>query len=503
MVMLRVHGDWSGEVYGIPDGMNWSRIGDMVYLYSDELGGTFSQNGFNEESNNGFSNQTTISNENNAVIKNNVDVFAMTGGNTGRNNSAISTGNAYATANIMNISNTNIIGRNVLFALLNVFGNWNGNITFGRPDLWIGGRAYSSSPNPQVGNEIVYSFTVENNGDLESTNTSISGYLHEGLTIGASSHEYTIDKNRILKFNIGSIFPGEHKTLILTTVLNGNALPSGKTTIIPMEFTVKGTEKDENSIDNIEYVSFAVGRNPERGGFGGPQPTPSPKLTVQKSSLAESVVAGKASDYKIIITNEGGGEAYSSILIDTLKDKNGIIINQETWDLGTILPGEEIIVDYSVLFATSTKEGFYTNFAEIRALGGFPDFSSGYIAKANSASAKIFVEGTVSPPLLLEQNTSTSEEAIEDIEEGDELVASENSQQENTPFLGIKNIKLPISPFENFDSIKIDAGKTQTALALNAQSTKKTLPKSTFYTVALFAGLMGALRGRGGKWMLL
>jgi len=502
MVMLRVHGDWSGEVYGIPEGMNWSRIGDMVYLYSDGLGEPFSSQENNHSG--GFSNQTTVSNTNNAVINNNVDVFAMTGGNQGGNGGIVSTGNAYAAANVMNVANTNIIGRNVLFALFNIFGNWNGNITFGRPDLWIGGRAYSPGPNPQPGNEIVYNFTITNNGDLESTKTFVTGYLHEGLTIGKLNYDYTIDQNRLMRINVGSIPPREHRTITLEAVLNGNALPFGKTTIIPMEFTARGTEKDENMFDNVEYLSFEVNRVGNVGGYGGPQPTPSPKLNIEKFALATSTIAGKTLDYRIIVTNVGGGPSYDSVLIDTLKSKDGKLVNQEMWDLETIASGEEVTIDYSVLFSTSTKKGFYTNFAEIKALGGFPSFTSGYVAKANTGSAVVYIEESPMVNFITEEEpvivaTSTVSEA--GVGESLFNLREKGIAKKNT-FLGIKNIKLPVIPFVNDNSGKVDDISGQGALAL-ASGGGKTIPKSTFYTVALFASLLGALGRRGGKWMLL
>src|SRR5690606_13875134 len=115
-----------------------------IYIFDNQGGG-------------GTGGNTNISATNTASITNNVDVVALTGENaiSGSETALICTGTAYAGANIMNVANATVVGRNWMLAIINILGDFNGNIAFGRPDLWIGGQA--NVPNAiKNGNEIEY-----------------------------------------------------------------------------------------------------------------------------------------------------------------------------------------------------------------------------------------------------------------------------------------------------------------------------------------------------------
>jgi len=78
-----------------------------------------------------IANSTDITNNNQATINNNIDISANIGlneasYNTGNGN--ITTGNANVLANILNLSNINIVASKVVLMVVNVFGNWIGNI---------------------------------------------------------------------------------------------------------------------------------------------------------------------------------------------------------------------------------------------------------------------------------------------------------------------------------------------------------------------------------------
>ena len=83
------------------------------------------------------------------MIENEVLAVSDTGENTIEGNSAsINTGNANAVTNLINILNSNVSDTNWLLGMINIFGNWQGDLAFGRPDLWVGASVRTDRPRP-------------------------------------------------------------------------------------------------------------------------------------------------------------------------------------------------------------------------------------------------------------------------------------------------------------------------------------------------------------------
>ncbi|MDP6585462.1 MAG: hypothetical protein QF535_12465, partial [Anaerolineales bacterium] len=163
-ILFKVHGDWNGNIFGAPPGMTWKETtGGVELTYNPNQLGTSKTTG-----------NVNIENNSTTTIDNNIEVFALTGENkVGGNTAAVSTGDAYAAANVNNFANTNVIGKNWLLAIVNIFGDWNGDISFGRPDLWIGGKAeiYDRAPGPY--SHVTFNYTVHNFGDTPATDVKI------------------------------------------------------------------------------------------------------------------------------------------------------------------------------------------------------------------------------------------------------------------------------------------------------------------------------------------
>jgi len=71
-------------------------------------------------------------------------------------------------------------------------------------------------------------------------------------------------------------------------------------------------------------------------------------------------------DYKVVVTNaKDAGSAYRAFLTDTLYDPKGASMYDRSWDLETIVPGDQITLTYTVEYATSTMPGTYHNVARV------------------------------------------------------------------------------------------------------------------------------------------
>lgn len=413
LLMFRIHGNWSGNIFGLPDGF-WVEAGDDgLAIHGGGVGSATST----EDS--GIT-PDLIDNTNFAEIANNIQVVALTGDNAanGNGDASINTGNAYAASNVVNVVNTNVIGRNWVLALFNLLGDWNGNISFGRPDLWIGGHAELQGDPLWPNSHATYHYTITNHGDAPATNVTVSDLFDHrylrflGSDTGGQEHDGQVG------WNIGTLNPGETKEVTYEITVGDN-IPRGKS-IFTNEATVTSDETDDNTTDNLENLSITTFIEPLPGTHGtAVTMTPSPVLAITKTNDASSTMTASSTvTYEITVKNTGPGPAYDTDLIDTLKDENGNVIDHGEWYIGVINPGEEIKVTYDIFYSADTTTGTYTNSAQIVGLGGYHEFIYGYVVKSNIATSDVQIEGIEIPDE--QTNGAVAQEEVEEIVEAPE-----------------------------------------------------------------------------------
>jgi len=120
-----------------------------------------------------------LTNNNNAVVENNVDVVGNSGGNSITNagqDTDITTGNVNALVNVINIVNANLINSRWTIATFNIFGNWEGDLVLPSELYFDGYTTFGSSAgvNVQQTNKIVLDITNENVADINNNVGSVS-----------------------------------------------------------------------------------------------------------------------------------------------------------------------------------------------------------------------------------------------------------------------------------------------------------------------------------------
>jgi hypothetical protein len=347
-LMFRVYGNWSGKAFNVPKNIMW---------HNTPVGITFIGNSDTASSTSNNNNSITASSENTATINNTVAVSANSGNNqTSGNSATISTGNAYANANVVNLVNTNVVGRNWINAIINVFGDWTGNISFGQPNLWVGTRADVGNANG--GSLVTYHYTIKNNGNAPA---------HDVHLAHAFNLPYISFPNNENNWTIGTVAPGEIKEVSYTArIADENNLPYGNTPVINT-ITLSATETDADLKDNTDSLTTVVSRAVPYV-YGNYEPVlhgVAAHFTITKTNNATSALAASSTvDYTISIKNVGGAASHA-ILDDNIKSQTGDIIHSEEWDLGPVKSQEEITVTYTALFNASTTPGMYTNTAQV------------------------------------------------------------------------------------------------------------------------------------------
>lgn len=404
-ILVRVTGRWNGNVFSTPPGLRWEETPMGILITSDNApsDGNSGAEPEAESAEGGVEEITaeegglpfghgprpcesseTISNTNNARVNNNVNVFALTGENRIGNGggSYIGTGDAYAASNVFNVVNTNIVGSNWILALVNIFGDWDGNLAFGRPDLWVGSRA-AASTNPLVaGGSVTYTIDVTNHGDATATNVRVrsgsdphervkANQTADNLFVTAFNNLFGQDEdNKNVIWEIPSLAPGESKTLTYTSQVTDT--PPGGLSSFETITTVSSLETDASDADNTDKLTLMLqGATDGAGsvyvtGFGGGYGRP--KLEMTKTSNASGVVRSSSTvSYKIVVKNTFGDIAREAGVVDRVYDPSGNMIEENIWDLGTIYSGEEIVIDYDINFGADAPFGTYVNTAKLYA----------------------------------------------------------------------------------------------------------------------------------------
>lgn len=445
-LLIRVHGAWDGDVYGLPEGLTWMWTSDGVLIYNEgaeiELSEILPYDIDSYEA--------QITDHNDVIIDNNINIDAITGRNEMEGIAGnVRTGNAFASANVMNIANTNIVGTNFSVAVINIFGDFDGDVSFSASDLSVTGSVVAQNNPATPGTALTYTYVVENVSDKTATGITLRQTLQNAYTSGTNNQQIV---------TVGTLAPGQTKTVTLTASVR-NDLTYGNHTVVATA-TVDSNEADGDISNNTSLLQVAVaypdpGNGTDTGtttgngtptttddgtptttddgtptttdngtgdpgtgdddtdqgtenpgdttvqskptGGGGPSsksntttkkiereemlvdPTKPPHLLIEKTADVpekKAVTAGQEVDYTITVTNYGGN-AYDAEVFDILTNPIGSVVTEQSWELGTILPGEVITLTYTTAYAQNTPTGEYKNTARVEAYKNEDDKEKG------------------------------------------------------------------------------------------------------------------------------
>lgn len=370
-IAINTFGNWIGNIFSLPDGLSINKDSQGVNInnsYSEDYGNPINTN-----------NSSQINSNNFGSIGNNVTITALTGSNSIDSNSGnaeISSGNANILTNISNFVNTNITSDVLFFGIVNVFGLWEGDLAFGRPDLSIEETAVTS-PNPaKASGSITYTLTYTNNGDADATEVAIVDDFDEGyLTITDTGGGSFIDNPGEMHWDIGSIPVGDSSSVSYTVTINPE-IPFG-TTALTNTATINSFEDDWNDEDNTTALSIEVTRTSpvkivkkkvKSQTVLGSSQSGLPNFQITKTNNADGFIwVGGNVDYTIVLTNEGNGSAYNVVVQDVLTNEVSHVFNTISWELGEVFPREKITIEYTIATNHEIPPGVYTN--TVRATG--------------------------------------------------------------------------------------------------------------------------------------
>lgn len=402
-IFFRVQGEFSGGLYNAPAGVTLTRHGADLYALS-----------YNPEYSNRSGTETTTSkqvhNNNATKILNNIRVSANTGGNTANGDqSSIQTGNAYAGANLINAANINVLGQNWMTAIVNVFGDWSGGISFGQPDLWVGGRAdISKGARLLPGTDIQLTYDIINRGDVPAHDVALQIAADDGLTLRSGGDRASSSDTMLIP--VGDVPAGETVQATADIRVADNLNARHYKTAITAEAQLY--ESDHDLSDNTETIKLTLnrpGEASEHDGVHGLLPSRSAvgtdtedydgskKVLGASDSDQESRVLSITHDakkgtttatstavtYTMKVTNNSEKKLFSGAVVDEMTNDNGELLNKEVYLLEEIFPEEEIKISYTTKLKRGTT-AFVNNSASVRA-----ESKSGETLTSNTATSSV------------------------------------------------------------------------------------------------------------------
>lgn len=364
LLIINNFGNWSGNLVGWWGNLfsvggttfAWIRLPDAQGNLANGVAGENLNTGENSENAALASgtNSLLVDNNNTADIQNQINVTADTGNNQIEGeDGTITTGNAQASSNVLNMVNTNIIGNQWFFGVINIFGNFLGDIIFPRPDLAIGKSANKSSVTQ--GEEIIYTIAYQNIGRLWANETMITDYLPAGESFVACSDGGVYDGGRVI-WNLGKILAGQGGSLTVSVRVNTD---SG--TVLTNTVGIATSTNEPKQDNNFALATSSVSQggssgSSSSGGSGGSS----------SSSSSDGSSSSSTSDGTSALTADsssgvGGGTGYG-FYPETLGAEEVLAATEEESLPGISsanLPKPESILFYVLLLLSSSTYIFF------------------------------------------------------------------------------------------------------------------------------------------------
>jgi hypothetical protein len=348
-----------------------------------------------------------LGSSNTASVSNNVDVQSSSGTNLieGASDANLDTGNSYALANVSNFINLNLINSNFLFSIINILSPQSKNIILPRPELFQSTSDFiqnaldiylNSNDSSLIDDEVN---TLSNSGGnniqaLENSSLTTGNARAINFILTLTNLKAFYDSLFFLKINnledwTGSVINGSSEifgtndaslyqtgsTLSPSTTSNPIYLETTNTAYVTNDINVQSNSGD-NDILNAESANLSTGNSVSLanlfnlvnatffqsrwfmsfinilGDWSGNLIFAYPDVAVSVSSNLSQAQPGDTVIYKINYKNNGYDEAKNTQL-DISIPQNATASVSDTKSLGTLQPGEEGSLEYSVVINDS------------------------------------------------------------------------------------------------------------------------------------------------------
>lgn len=370
-------GSLLGNIWGwsSPDSVEEFTSGPMTF----EVQNTGSpEEGFpNPEENNHQEPVTSvIANDNQAVVNNDVNVSANTGDNQITDNpgdAEIGTGKATALTNLLNFVNLNVWGSNWFFGLINILGDWSGNIVFAYPDMTL--SLSNQAQEVEAGSATEYLINYQNKGNDLAGEVVVDLELPRGVHYLSDNSGFPVEVNgQHCRWYLGQVEVGQEGFFAVTIGIDTDLSATEELSFWSKLFAVHaaehvdefrivlsasiGTDDPESDLSNNQsfaitdvYKTFetepeAAEEVSEEGG-GVDQRQPVLEVTAW-NNVNGFVYPGDTVRFEITIKNNSDAPSYDTLITHALYNGLPDDFGVAGFNLGTLNPGERAVLRFGM-----------------------------------------------------------------------------------------------------------------------------------------------------------
>ncbi|EKD94572.1 MAG: hypothetical protein ACD_26C00034G0107 [uncultured bacterium] len=312
----------------------------------------------------------------------NADIYSSTIANsksgnikTTGNGDAI-TGNSFSIANDFSLTNYVGIGGSFIFGILNILGDWKGDLNVTYPDLEI--SVTDNKDTITAGSSQQYIVTVTNSGKSKIKGIDTSFTSPSDILISS------IDSNR----HIEELAPGENYTYEIEGSVSPIVLAN---TELKALVTVTSSEQEESNENNngsdTTLVILPIIESDNKDAR-----TPNLNVTVW-NNVNDFVYPGDTVLAKITVTNQSPFLAREVKVGGSLSNDHPMPAIPMQWYLGNLKPGEKVEIEFSIGLIEELPEGTYHLLVEAKGKSESGDESrSGWVGSNFLLKLKYFVD---------------------------------------------------------------------------------------------------------------
>jgi uncharacterized repeat protein (TIGR01451 family) len=394
-------GSWVGKIFGwgSPEAQADASPGNSTSfeVWSDQDSQTGSDAPDNHPS------LTMVGNQNQASVKNDIQVSAVSGQNQANENqggAAITTGKAMALANLLDFINLNIFGSRWFLGVVNILGNWSGNIVFAYPDMAV--SLTNGSGQVAVGSTTQYTLSYQNQGYDDANDVWLELSLPAGLTyLSDSSGLTSYISGQSCSWFAGDLAVGAGGEFGITVQVEPDFSPTddqqasllervmakivspvlaaetegGREIVTIASIATADPESDlSNNTAAVKTIVYSIdevddeknGDNQEENEAGTDPRLPKLEITAW-NNVNDFVYPGDTVSFEITIRNTSDVPSHDTYLFQELF--NGIPeqgFGAAGFEIGTIDPGRGVIVSFGLKLNGSNllPEGYYHTLAQ-------------------------------------------------------------------------------------------------------------------------------------------